>query len=213
MSIYSAIRKIFIKLYCSLIWDKKKKKEVRKILLSSVLPSILPEKSIWYGKHTYFGGNLIRMHKDTTVGAFCSIGQNVSIGPSQHPTDWLSTAPFQYVTSMKLIVDQTVLPKTNLPTTIENDVWIGNNAIIKDGVKIANGCVIGSNAVVTHDTIPYGIYGGVPAKLIRKRFSDKTIDELQKLKWWDLDDEIIATLPFNNIEECIKQLKKIRSTL
>lgn len=70
---------------------------------------------------------------------------------------------------------------------IGNDVWIGYEAIIMSGVKIGDGAIIGARAVVTKDVPPYTIVGGVPAKIIRKRFDDKTIEKLLKLKWWDWD--------------------------
>ncbi len=150
------------------------------------------------------------MHPQSTVGAFCSFGHNVSIGPSQHPTDWLSSAPFQYVERLALTPEQKLCKYTNEPTTVGNDVWIGNNVIVKDGVKVADGCIIGSNAVVTHDVPPYAIVAGVPARVIRYRFSDEIIEKLLQLQWWTLPDEIIATLPFNDIDKCIARLEQIR---
>lgn len=95
---------------------------------------------------------------------------------------------------------------------IENDVWIGYNATIMDGVTIGNGAVIAANAVVTKDVEPYSIVGGVPAKLIKKRFSDKIIKKLLKLKWWDMDYDILKTLgPYlfsEKVEEFIEILEK-----
>lgn len=72
-------------------------------------------------------------------------------------------------------------------TSVGNDVWIGNKAIILDGVTVGDGVVIGAGSVVTHDLAPYGIYAGVPAKLLRYRFSESQIDRLLKLRWWDKD--------------------------
>lgn len=162
------------------------------------------------GRHSYCGSGFICMHPRTTIGAFCSIGVNVSIGPSQHPIDWLSTSPFQYVEYKKIKQDQIIYPYSYDPTYVGNDVWIGNNVIIKDGVSVADGCIIGSNAVVTHDTPPYAIMAGVPARVIRYRFPPEIISELMKLKWWELPDDEIVKLPFNNIKACIKKLREIR---
>ena len=75
---------------------------------------------------------------------------------------------------------------------VGNDVWIGYEAVILAGVTIGDGAIIGARAVVTKDVLPYTIVGGVPAKPIRKRFNEETIDILLKLKWWDWSKERIA---------------------
>ena len=72
-----------------------------------------------------------------------------------------------------------------------NDVWIGYEAVILAGVTIGDGAIIGARAVVTKDVPPYTIVGGIPAKQIRKRFNEETIDTLLKLKWWDWSKEYI----------------------
>jgi acetyltransferase-like isoleucine patch superfamily enzyme len=77
-------------------------------------------------------------------------------------------------------------------TTIGNDVWIGNRVSIKAGVKIADGAVIGMSSVVTKDVGPYEIWAGNPAKLIRKRFDDETVEGLLTSQWWDWEDEKIT---------------------
>lgn len=74
---------------------------------------------------------------------------------------------------------------------IGNDVWIGYEAVILSGVTIGDGAVIGARAVVTKDVPPYTIVGGVPAKTIRKRFPQETIDRLEKLQWWNWPKERI----------------------
>lgn len=74
---------------------------------------------------------------------------------------------------------------------IGNDVWIGYDAIIMSGVKIGDGAIIGTRAIVTHDVPPYTIVGGIPAKVIKKRFSDDTILKLLKIKWWNWSYEKI----------------------
>ena len=75
---------------------------------------------------------------------------------------------------------------------IGNDVWIGYKAIILAGVKIGDGAIIGTRALVTKDVPAYSIVGGVPAKIIRKRFSEDIINELKILKWWDWPKQKIA---------------------
>lgn len=74
---------------------------------------------------------------------------------------------------------------------IGNDVWIGYDAVIMSGVKIGDGAIIGTRAVVTKDVSPYTVVGGVPAKPIRKRFDDETIEKLLALRWWDWSYEKI----------------------
>jgi acetyltransferase-like isoleucine patch superfamily enzyme len=73
-------------------------------------------------------------------------------------------------------------------TVIGNDVWIGENALVKAGVTIANGAVVGMGSVVTRDIGPYEIWVGNPARLLRKRFSDENIELLLKIKWWDFSE-------------------------
>jgi len=132
------------------------------------------------------------------IGQFCSISDEVVIGGAEHPTSWVSTSPvFQNVKHSG--------PKKKFSefdfegikkTVIGNDVWIGRRAIIKAGVTVGDGAVIGSGSVVTKDIPPYAIVGGVPAKVIKYRFDENTIAELLKTKWWDLPDEKIESVAY-----------------
>ena len=74
---------------------------------------------------------------------------------------------------------------------IGNDVWIGYEAVILSGVTIGDGAIIGTRAVVTKDVPSYTIVGGVPAKPIRKRFDEETIQKLEEIRWWDWEEERI----------------------
>lgn len=74
---------------------------------------------------------------------------------------------------------------------IQNDVWVGHGATIMNGVTLHNGCVVGTNAMVTKDVPPYAIVGGNPARIIRYRFDEEIIDGLQKIAWWDWPDKLI----------------------
>jgi virginiamycin A acetyltransferase len=86
-------------------------------------------------------------------------------------------------------------------------VWIGYDAIIMAGVKIGDGAIIGTRAIVTNDVPPYTIVGGIPAKVIKKRFNDDIIFKLLKIKWWDWPDEKIQAniqhIQLGNIDKLV----------
>ena len=116
------------------------------------------------------------------IGKFCSISAGVYICPFEHNYKMRTTHPV-------VRWGESVLPRPKV--IIGNDVLISLNAIILEGVKIGDGAVIGAGAVVTKDVKPYEIVGGVPAKHIKYRFSDEEIKNLQELKWWDWDMQMI----------------------
>ena len=129
------------------------------------------------------------------IGKFCSIacGAKFLFTSGNHSLKSLSNYTFP------VFFDEWDLDSKNITsawdnkgdTVIGNDVWIGYDAIIMPGVKIGDGAIIGTRAVVTKDIPPYTIVGGVPAKPIRKRFDDKTIEKLLSIKWWNWDKEKI----------------------
>ena len=129
------------------------------------------------------------------IGKFCSIacGAKFLFTSGNHSMQSLSTYTFP------LFFDEWDLDAKNIcdawdnkgDTVIGNDVWIGYEAVIMPGVKIGNGAIIGTRAVVTKDVPPYTIVGGVPAKPIRKRFDDATIEKLEALRWWDWNEKKI----------------------
>lgn len=89
-------------------------------------------------------------------------------------------------------------PLSNSPIiTIKNDVWIGQNVVLKAGITVGNGAVIASNSVVIKDVPDYAIVGGVPAKVIRYRFDDIVIQSLLGLKWWDYSCLDFADIPMD----------------
>jgi len=125
-----------------------------------------------------------------TIGRFCSIGAEVQIGWFTHPVKHVSTYPGFYSKVKHPLHYHTLDQFVEEPDVIMgNDVWIGDRAVIKSGVKIGDGAVIGAGALVTKDAESYSIMGGVPAKLIRKRFSDDIIKKLLALQWWNWTDE------------------------
>lgn len=134
------------------------------------------------GFATYTGMNCII--KDTVIGKFCDLSWNLSMGGGNHHVS--RTVKYsEYHLNQILNGSSSIIHKPEPPTQIGNDVWVGNGAIILRGIKVGDGAVIGAGAVVTKDVEPYTIVAGVPAKPLRKRFSDEIIVALLGLKWWD----------------------------
>ena len=161
------------------------------------------------GKYSYgvekhcFQGSLLQ-----SVGAFCSINENVLIGMINHPHSLISTHPFLYKNKNILgghenvplglldeygveFVDE-VSNSKNGRIYIGNDVLISAGVIILPGVTIGNGAIIAAGAVVNKDVPDYAVVAGVPAKLIKYRFSSEEIEILNRVKWWDWSDGKIA---------------------
>lgn len=130
------------------------------------------------------------------IGRYCSVAKLVQIGLSAHPHDRLTSSPLSWkrfepfeshFRNMDLAWERTLpeAPFDERPvTTIGNDVWIGANAWLKDGVTVGDGAIIAAHAVVTRDVPAYAIVGGSPARVIRMRFDDATIARMLAVAWW-----------------------------
>ena len=156
------------------------------------------------GRYSYIGNN--SFVTDTDIGSFTSISTDCYIGGTAHPLDWVSTSPVfhKWENIMKKNFAWHEFPIFNR-TVIGNDVWIGNRVMIKAGVKIGNGAVVGMGSVVTKDIGEYEIWAGNPARFIRKRFDDETVQKLATLQWWDWsDNELSKTAEiFNSPQQLI----------
>ena len=126
-----------------------------------------------------------------TIGKFCSIGPNFCCGLGIHPTNGISTAPMFYssskVNGIALVTDSKV--EESKHTTIGNDVFIGANVTVLDGVTIGDGAIIGAGAVVSKDIPPYAIAVGCPIRIIKYRMTEKQIAAVQRIQWWNWDDD------------------------
>ena len=145
----------------------------------------------------------------TAIGSFCSIASGCQIGGGEHPLNMVSTSPaFLWGRNILRKNFSDIAYEQAKPVTIGNDVWIGANAYIRGGITIGSGAVIGAHAVVTKDVRPYEIVAGCPAKPLRRRFDDETVEKLLELNWWDWSDEKLQTLgqyfssPENLLDHC-----------
>ena len=148
-----------------------------KLHSSKVSPSsqigrhVLLQNSI-IGRYVHIGPNCVI--NSAEIGSYSSVAPHVQIGGLEHPYWELSTSTF--------LSDKSVRNKT----VIGNDVWIGASAIIKAGVRLGNGAVVGANSFVNTDVPPYAIVVGSPARIIKYRFQDSIIKELEESMYWEL---------------------------
>ncbi|WP_328587761.1 CatB-related O-acetyltransferase [Niallia circulans] len=175
-----------------------------------------------YLKHCSYDRGVLKK-----IGAFCSINETAIIGVINHPIDLITTHPILYVEESIIgrevrgpIMNGNVNPidilsiEKNQPIIIGNDVWIGANAVILPDVNIGNGAVIGAGAVVTKDVPDYAVVVGVPAKVLKYRFTHQQIEILNKVRWWDWpNDKIEANMdllmnPTEFFEKHSKEIKK-----
>lgn len=163
------------------------------------------------GRFTYISADCRLI--GVNIGSFCSIAGEVIAGAGIHPTHYVSTHPTFYSP------DNTGFPASfateksfgeQLQINIGHDVWIGYRAILMDGITIGNGAIVGAGAVVTRDVEPYSIVAGVPGKLIRYRFSQEIIEQIQRSRWWEKDIEWIRanTTHFTNVEQFLRLCRK-----
>ena len=188
------------------LWPCGKKKDILQ------LPQI---RHPHVGVHTYCAEQPYIACPHTTIGKFVSMGVQVRIGHGEHPLSFLSTSPYLYFDNLGWKTD--AVPSHNefwnyAPCHIGNDVWIGDRVSIKNGVTIGDGAILGLGAVVTKDVPPYAVVAGVPARVIKYRFSPEIISRLQACHWWDLPDDVIRQVPYDNINSALSFIENYRTT-
>jgi acetyltransferase-like isoleucine patch superfamily enzyme len=198
-----------------------------KILLANKLTALLkiPKRTHYnqlikkglleVGRYTY-GMPEIDVYKNSerkvTIGSFCSISKNVRIITGGiHPVDWVSTYPIRDYLGVNIPYDG--MPTSKGEIIIGNDVWIGTGVTILSGITIGDGAVIAACSLVTKDIPPYTIAAGIPATIIRERFTSEQIKDILKIRWWEWDDEKIKSnihlLNNNTIDQFIAHHKVI----
>lgn len=170
----------------------------------------VPEKyQSGIGEHSYGHIKILDWDDGTKlkIGRFCSFAKDVTvILGGEHRADWITMYPFSgkiFNSIWQEAKDVKGHPRSKGDIIIGNDVWVGYGATILSGVTIGDGAVIGARALITKDVEPYSIVAGNPAKFIRKRFSDKVIKELLRIKWWNWPEEKIKKNIKNLLSENI----------
>lgn len=179
--------------------------------------SRLFSSSIGFGSYIGYKTILIGTH----VGRYSSIGSHVSIIVGQHPSNtFVSTHPafysirkqagFTFVDEQKFVEYKYFDSSANIRVKIGNDVWIGDNAKIIEGIEIGDGAIIATGALVTKNVQPYTIVGGVPAKVIGRRFSEQDINFLLDLDWWNKGNDWIKDNAqyFHDLEELKTRVRR-----
>ena len=216
--LYDYLRWLTCKMYYQLKnWGKHLRINYKCVVVNSEFG-----KYVWLGNYSYIYNckmgdftycNDYCMIGDSVIGKFCSIGPGVKIALGKHPTTThISTHPSTFNNQpnfVKNFVSQNTF-KSNETVTIGNDVWIGANCLIIDGVDIADGAIVAANSVVDKNVGPFEIVGGTPAKFIKKRFKDTDIETLLNLQWWDKGDEWIQQniKQFSSVDEFINNNKQ-----
>ena len=164
------------------------------------------------GKYSFIAIN--SCISNTIIGKFCSIGPNLLCGWGIHPIHGISSSPMFYSTlkqnGMTLSIQDKIEERKRI--CIGNDVFIGANVTILDGVTIGDGAVIGAGAVVSKDIPPYAVAVGCPIRIVRYRFESNQINDLQRIRWWEFDDERLKEVEkyFFDVDGFIKQNSEIK---
>lgn len=167
--------------------------------------------------YSYVGRHARIVYSD--IGKFCSIAGESVVGMGTHTIDKLSSSSIfteaNNGTKHSWVNTSEVIPYERVK--VGNDVWVGMRAMILGGKTIGNGAVIAAGSIVTKDVPPYAVVAGVPAKVIRYRFSQEVIDRLETLQWWDLPEEVLKRnislfqsdqVDIERIEQVVKENSK-----
>jgi virginiamycin A acetyltransferase len=148
------------------------------------------------GLYSYGCFDPSRIARGTTIGRYCSFAKSAHIFNGNHGIKFLSLHPYLYNVSLGC-VDAETIERTRC--TVEDDAWVGHCAAILPSVsRVGRGSVIGAGAVVTQDVPRYAIVAGNPGRIIRYRFSENIIEQIEATRWWEMTrDELVALIKNN----------------
>lgn len=157
---------------------------------------------------------------DAEIGAFCSISWDCTVGAHNHPLDRLTTHEFPFTARFEGLTEGRHVNRWRANTAsvaLGNDVWVGANSVIVDGVRIGDGSIVGAGSVVTKNVEPYSVVAGVPARVLRKRFSPEICDGLLRIRWWEWPDDVLrqhlALFHTTMTTEILGQLEQVCASL
>jgi acetyltransferase-like isoleucine patch superfamily enzyme len=167
----------------------------RLVATSDMTENLEPEPTLKMGAHSYGQPRVIRHEGDNAevyIGAWCSIAEDVEIMVGgNHRLDWVSTFPLRVIFNLPGALKDGH-PATKGDVRIGNDVWIGRGCRILSGVTIGDGAAIGAYSVVSRDVRPYAVAVGVPAREVRRRFTDDQVEALLRIRWWHWPTEKVV---------------------
>ncbi len=173
---------------------------------------ILSTAKLKAGRFSFHNGRFYATgHEFVEVGSFCSFGKNIVVYTSNHDTNYACTQGFIYRKFFESNHpgergDTPSLARSKGPVIIKNDVWIGDDVKIMSGITIGNGACIAAGSIVTSDVADYAVVGGVPAKLLKMRFTEEVVNFMLEVQWWNWSDskikknEVFFEINFNSIE-------------
>lgn len=189
---------------------------------TSVIATVPPGAFLDVGAFCNLSGGTVN---NTRFGRYCSMASGVVIGPHEHPTDWLTTSRTAYypeVNGWDHLVAEARIPfirKHKRPfaascpvTEIGADVWLGQGAFVKAGVRIGPGAVIGARATVLRDVPPYAVVVGTPGRVLRLRFPEATVERLLGLAWWQYSIYDLFAAPMDDIDAAIDTIAELAAS-